>query len=90
MAITASWRESQHVRHVVKHIIAPYGEAIDARPPVPSLEERAAERASKREAKDARRALNRRVDEATRAAEKLLIDAGRAVARAQKAGRAAT
>lgn len=89
VAITPSWRESQHVRHVVKHIIAPYGEAIDARPPVPSLAERAAERASKREAKDARRALNRRVEETTRAAEKVLTDARRALARAG-VGRSAT
>ncbi|KAI1190413.1 hypothetical protein F5B17DRAFT_427600 [Nemania serpens] len=82
VAITPSWRESQHVRHVVKHIIAPYGEAIDARPPIPTLAERAAERARKREAKDARRALYRRVDQATVAAERLLTDATRALARA--------
>ncbi|KAI0453970.1 hypothetical protein F5B21DRAFT_504856 [Xylaria acuta] len=58
VAITPSWREAQHVRHVVKHIIAPYGGVgIDERPPVPTIEERAAERITKREAKDERRAL---------------------------------
>ncbi|KAI1105397.1 nucleic acid-binding protein [Jackrogersella minutella] len=56
VAITSSWRVAQHVRHVVKHIIAPYGEPIDRRPPIPTLEERVAERAAKRAAKDARRA----------------------------------
>lgn len=44
------------MRHVVKHIIAPYGEPIDERPPVPTLEERLAEVAAKRAAKDERRA----------------------------------
>ncbi|KAI8956560.1 nucleic acid-binding protein [Daldinia sp. FL1419] len=57
VAIEPSWRVSQHVRHVVKHIIAPYGEPIEERPPVPTLEERIAERAAKRAAKDERRAL---------------------------------
>ena len=60
VAITPSWRESQHVRHVVKHIIAPYGGVgIDERPPIPTLEERAAERLAKRTAKDERRLLRR-------------------------------
>ncbi len=65
VAITPSWRESQHVRHVVKHIIAPCGPAIEARPPIPSMEERAAERIAKRVAKDERRALARCVENAT-------------------------
>ncbi|KAI1489701.1 hypothetical protein F5X96DRAFT_639792 [Biscogniauxia mediterranea] len=55
VAITPSWRVSQHVRHVIKHIIAPYGEPIEARPAVPTLEERVAERAEKRARKDERR-----------------------------------
>ncbi|KAI2779328.1 nucleic acid-binding protein [Daldinia loculata] len=59
IAIEPSWRVSQHVRHVVKHIIAPYGAPIEERPPVPTLEERVAERAAKRAAKDERRALRR-------------------------------
>ncbi|KAI1496020.1 nucleic acid-binding protein [Biscogniauxia marginata] len=57
VAITPTWRVSQHVRHVVKHIIAPYGEPIEARPAVPTLEERVAERQAKRAAKDERRAV---------------------------------
>ncbi|KAK7752118.1 hypothetical protein SLS62_005861 [Diatrype stigma] len=61
VAIAQSWRESQHVRHVVRHIIAPYGPPISERPPVPTLEERVAERAARREAKDERRAERRRV-----------------------------
>ncbi|KAI1411498.1 nucleic acid-binding protein [Hypoxylon sp. FL1857] len=59
VAITPSWRVSQHVRHVVKHIIAPYGDPIDERPPIPTLEERLAEVAAKRAAKDERRAALR-------------------------------
>jgi small subunit ribosomal protein S17 len=66
VAITPSWRESQHVRHVVKHIIAPYGPGINERPPIPTLEERAEERLKKRRVKDERRALRRSVDEVER------------------------
>ncbi|KAI0098826.1 hypothetical protein GGR51DRAFT_576824 [Nemania sp. FL0031] len=80
VAITPSWRESQHVRHVVKHIIAPYGGvAIDARPPIPTMEERAAERAAQRAAKDERRALHRRITENLLAAERLAIQARKAI-----------
>ncbi|KAI0441800.1 hypothetical protein F4803DRAFT_551708 [Xylaria telfairii] len=82
VAITPSWRESQHVRHVVKHIIAPYGGiGIDERPPVPTIEERAAERIAQRQAKDDWRALRRRVDEATQATERLSLDVKKALAR---------
>ncbi|KAH7029375.1 uncharacterized protein B0I36DRAFT_291008 [Microdochium trichocladiopsis] len=59
ISIQSSWRESQHVKHVVKHILAPYGEAIDARPPVPTLEELIEEKVVKRAAKNERRALRR-------------------------------
>ncbi|KAI0798310.1 hypothetical protein GGR55DRAFT_672677 [Xylaria sp. FL0064] len=85
VAITPCWRESQHVRHVVKHIIAPYGPGIDERPPVPTMEERVAERMAKRTAKDERRALSRAVENATHAtahAGSLVRDAERALARA--------
>ncbi|KAI0424321.1 hypothetical protein F5Y09DRAFT_145616 [Xylaria sp. FL1042] len=84
VAITPSWRESQHVRHVVKHIIAPYGPGIEERPPVPTMEERAAERIAKRTAKDERRALSRCIDDATHAtvhASNIVRDAERALAR---------
>ncbi|KAI8627549.1 hypothetical protein F5Y19DRAFT_170755 [Xylariaceae sp. FL1651] len=82
VAIMPSWRESQHVRHIVKHIIAPYGTAIEERPPVPALEELVAARTAKREAKDERRALRRQVDEAARAAERLSQEARKALNRA--------
>ncbi|KAI0875336.1 nucleic acid-binding protein [Hypoxylon argillaceum] len=81
VAITPSWRESQHVRHVVKHIIAPYGGVgIDERPPIPTLAERAQERLAQRAAKDERRALRRAVDDAVRAAERLAVDVRKALA----------
>ncbi|KAI0969111.1 hypothetical protein F4678DRAFT_440997 [Xylaria arbuscula] len=84
IAITPSWRESQHVRHVVKHIIAPYGSGIEERPPVPSIEERAEQRIAQRAAKDERRALYRAARDAHLAAahaETLARDAARALAR---------
>ncbi|KAI0098381.1 nucleic acid-binding protein [Daldinia grandis] len=68
VAIEPSWRVSQHVRHVVKDIIAPYGAPIEQRPPVPTLEARVVERAAKRAARDERRAL-RREEQARNAAE---------------------
>ncbi|KAI1656127.1 nucleic acid-binding protein [Daldinia decipiens] len=68
IAIQPSWRVSKHVRHVVKHIIAPYGPPIEDRPSVPTLEERVAKRADKRAAKLERRAL-RREEQAREAAE---------------------
>lgn len=69
VAIAQSWRESQHVRHVVRHIIAPYGPGIDDRPAVPTVEERVAERAARRKAKDGRREVRRREAGHERAAE---------------------
>ncbi|KAK5625540.1 hypothetical protein RRF57_001256 [Xylaria bambusicola] len=83
VAITPSWRESQHVRHVVKHIIAPYGVGIDERPPIPSMEERAAERMAKRDAKDKRRMLRRSADDvgvATSGTNNILKEVERTVA----------
>ncbi|KAI1428918.1 hypothetical protein F5Y12DRAFT_582553 [Xylaria sp. FL1777] len=84
VAITPSWREAQHVRHVVKHIIAPYGPGIEERPPIPSMEERAAERLARRVAKDERRVLYRCVRESTAAtvdADNLLRFAEKVLAR---------
>lgn len=43
------------MHHVVRKIVAPFGEPIEARPAVPSEEERLEERAAKRAAKEARR-----------------------------------
>ncbi|KAI1370286.1 nucleic acid-binding protein [Hypoxylon crocopeplum] len=81
VAITSTWRVAQHVRHVVKHIIAPYGEPIDTRPPIPTLEERIAEKAAKRAAKDERRAAIKAEQARARAEE-------RAAKEARKASRA--
>lgn len=55
VAIAPGWPTSRHKRHVVKHIIAPYGEPIESRPAVPSLEEIISEREAKKEAKDERK-----------------------------------
>ncbi|ETS85488.1 hypothetical protein PFICI_03513 [Pestalotiopsis fici W106-1] len=54
--ISSGWRASQHVRHIVRHIIAPHGPPIDERPPVLSEQELFEQYAEKREAKLARRA----------------------------------
>ncbi|KAI9787030.1 MAG: hypothetical protein M1835_002876 [Candelina submexicana] len=59
VSISPGWRTSKHVRHVVTSIIAPFGPAIDERPPIPSEEERLAKRAEKRTAKDERRRIRR-------------------------------
>ncbi|EEU45774.1 hypothetical protein NCS52_00475300 [Fusarium sp. LHS14.1] len=72
VAIVPGWPTSQHKRHVIKHIIAPYGTPIEERPPVPSLEERIAEREAKKAAKDERRAARRQAEEDKRQEEKRL------------------
>jgi small subunit ribosomal protein S17 len=59
IAIEPGWRVSKHVHHVVSRIIAPFGDPIEARPAVPTREEREAERAKKKAEKDARRAERR-------------------------------
>ena len=59
VAVSPGWRASKCVRHVVTSIIAPFGDPIEARPPVPTEEERLAERAKKRIAKDERRATTK-------------------------------
>ncbi|PKS07064.1 hypothetical protein jhhlp_005661 [Lomentospora prolificans] len=59
VAIAPGWRSSRQKRHVVKHIIAPAGSAIEERPPVPSQEARIAEYEKKRAAKDERRAARK-------------------------------
>lgn len=70
VSIVPGWPTSRHKRHVVKHIIAPYGTPIEARPPVPSLEERIAERESKKALKDERRAARRQQQEEEKRQEK--------------------
>ncbi|GAO13918.1 uncharacterized protein UV8b_03846 [Ustilaginoidea virens] len=59
VSIAPGWPTSRHKRHVVKHIIAPFGTPIHERPPVPSLEERIAEREAKKTARDERRSLSK-------------------------------
>ncbi|KAF4997052.1 hypothetical protein FDECE_12205 [Fusarium decemcellulare] len=72
VAIVPGWPTSQHKRHVVKHIIAPYGTSIEERPPVPSLEERIADREAKKATKDERRAARRQAEEEKKQEEKRL------------------
>jgi len=55
ISISSGWRVSKNVHHVVRKIVAPFGEPIEARPAVPSEEERLEERALKRAAKEVRR-----------------------------------
>ncbi|KAI1207390.1 nucleic acid-binding protein [Annulohypoxylon truncatum] len=86
VAITPTWRVSQHVRHVVKHIIAPYGEPIDERPPIPTLEERLAEAAAKRAAKDERRAFLKQIQTAIRDAERIALEVKKALRTSRKLG----
>ncbi|KJZ70404.1 hypothetical protein HIM_10208 [Hirsutella minnesotensis 3608] len=66
VSIVPGWPTSQHKRHVVKHIIAPYGTSIEARPPVPTLEERIVERETKKAAKDERRAARKAAKNGTK------------------------
>ncbi len=53
---------------MVKQIIAPYGESIENRPPVPSLDEIITEREARKEAKDERKALRKQSEEEQRLA----------------------
>ncbi|KAI9370846.1 hypothetical protein BJX61DRAFT_513903 [Aspergillus egyptiacus] len=57
---SSGYPKSRRVHHVVERIIAPFGEAIENRPPVMSREERDALRAEKRAAKLARREQKRK------------------------------
>lgn len=59
VAITPGYRRSKQKRHVVKHIIAPSGTPIEARPPIPTEEERWAADTARKAAKDERRAGKR-------------------------------
>ncbi|KAI6748431.1 hypothetical protein HG530_015467 [Fusarium avenaceum] len=72
VSIVPGWPTSQHKRHVIKHIIAPYGTPITERPPVPTLEERIADREAKKAAKDERRAARRHEEESKIQEEKRL------------------
>ncbi|KAM0285517.1 hypothetical protein ACHAQH_001467 [Verticillium albo-atrum] len=81
VSIAPGWPTSQHKRHVVKQIIAPFGTPIEDRPPVPTAEERIALRDQKKAEKDVRRDTRR-----TEAREsKLLEKAARLRARNEEA-----
>ncbi|KAK5995802.1 Small ribosomal subunit protein uS17m [Cladobotryum mycophilum] len=69
VSIVPGWPTSQHKRHVVKHIIAPYGIPIEGRPPVPTLEERIAEREARKATKDQRKLSRKQVELETRTEE---------------------
>lgn len=84
VAISTSWRESQHVRHVVKHIIAPYGPGIDERPPIPTMQERAALRQTRLILEAQRREVRRELNRLVAGADYLVELATRAVARYTK------
>lgn len=68
VSIVPGWPTSQHKRHVVKKIIAPFGTPIEERPPIPSAEERIAKRDEKKAAKDARREARRAAEDEARQA----------------------
>ncbi|KAF4497669.1 ribosomal s17 [Fusarium agapanthi] len=72
VSIVPGWPTSQHKRHVIKQIIAPYGTPTAERPPVPTLEERIADYEAKKAKKDERRAARRQEEEKQRLEEKRL------------------
>lgn len=59
VSIVPGWPTSQHKRHVVKEIIAPFGTPIEDRPQVPTEDERIAQRDQQKAEKDARRNARR-------------------------------
>jgi len=74
ISISPGWRASKHVHHVVNSILAPFGEPIEARPPVPTPEERIAEREAKRKLKELRRRAERRGEKAGAGVEKSMAE----------------
>ncbi|KAF5982059.1 ribosomal protein s17 [Fusarium coicis] len=72
ISIVPGWPTSQHKRHVVKRIIAPYGTPTAERPPVPTLGQRIADYEAKKAKKDERRAARRQEEENQRLEEKRL------------------
>ena len=55
VSICPGVRRSKHVKHIVRNIIAPFGEPIEARPPIPSIQEVVAEMEEKKRLKDERK-----------------------------------
>lgn len=66
--MSPGWGVAKNVRHVVDKIVAPFGTKVEDRPPVPTLEERVAERERKRALKLERRAA-KKAEEAAAAEE---------------------
>lgn len=60
ISISSGWRVSKNVHHVVRSILAPFGEPIEARPRVPTEEERMAERIARHAAKVSRKQARER------------------------------
>ncbi|KAG9232340.1 hypothetical protein BJ875DRAFT_380885 [Amylocarpus encephaloides] len=57
VSISSGWRTSKNVNHVVNKILAPFGEPIETRPPVPTEQERIAARIAKKNAKEERKRI---------------------------------
>jgi len=81
VSITGGWRTSKHKRHVIRHIIAPYGVPIEERPPVPPLQESVAELEAKKAVKAERRAARRKAELEQNLEAKRLKEEKRAVRR---------
>lgn len=84
ISIAGGWRTSTSKRHVVRHIIAPYGEPIEARPPVPSEDELKASYLAERVEKLKRRYAAQEVAREARLAERAAREARRAARLAQQ------
>lgn len=64
--ILSGWRTSKSKRFIVNRIIAPFGPPIDARPPVPTAEERETELALRTKAKKERKFLRYQTERLTK------------------------
>ncbi|KAI4119933.1 MAG: hypothetical protein LQ345_000192 [Seirophora villosa] len=58
--IAPGFRASKHIRHVVTEIVAPWGPAVEDRPPIPRIEALAEESRAKHQAKKEKRRAERK------------------------------
>ncbi|KAI9797891.1 MAG: hypothetical protein M1833_005091 [Piccolia ochrophora] len=65
VTLSPGWPVSKQVHHVVTGIVAPFGPPVDARPPIPTEDERRKEHAEKRARKLERRELRREQGESS-------------------------
>ena len=74
LTIVPGWRTSRHKRHIVNRMILPAGVPLDQRPPIPTEDERLADRAARFAAKKRRKAVAKgeRIEAAIRRAEEKL------------------